>query len=516
MSGPADAATPPLVEVRGVRKVFGAVTALAGVDLDIRAGEVHALLGPNGAGKSTLVKVLAGVHQPDGGRVVLAGEEVAFANPHDARDAGIAVVYQELSLIPTLSVADNIFLGRERQWFGLARGRDMRDEARRLCAELDLDVDVTTPVGRLPFAQRQLVEIVKALSIDARVFVLDEPTSSLTPSEEAPLYTAVNRLRDRGAAIIYITHRLREVFDLSDRVTIIRDARVVGTYDTANINMATLVAGIVGEREQAASVEATGKRPRPSGDRVAALTVRGLRNHKLRGVDLEVRPGEVIGIAGLRGSGRSSLLRAVFGIDPVEKGDVLVDGGRVRSQSPADAMRAGIALVPEDRALQGLVVEQAISANICLTKLHDFATRGLISDQRMRVAARRSMSDLAIKASSERAPVRTLSGGNQQKVVFAKWMQTKPRVFLLDEPMAGIDVGAKRELGLVMRDLAAAGAAVVVVSSELEDLLDVCDSIAVFSHGRVVEQFPRDRVKSEDELHSLVQVWEAGEDHGKD
>lgn len=509
-----DGGSPALLSVRGVVKRFGAIAALTGVDLDVHGGEIHALLGQNGAGKSTLVKVVSGVHQPDEGTISVDGFPMSFADPNEARHAGIAVVYQELSLIPTLSVAANIFLGREITRRGLTDGRAMQAEAERLCDELGLDIPgANVDVQSLPFAQRQLVEIVKALSVDARIFILDEPTSSLSPGEQEALFDAIRVLRDRGAAVIYITHRLKEVFDLSDRVTVIRDAEVVAQYETAETDMNTLVAAITGAKQRnGAGLLQPGSQTRGgrSSD-VPVLVARGLRNIKLRGVDLEVYPGEVVGIAGLRGSGRSSLLRALFGIDRLDEGEITVDGSPLRLRTPKDAMAAGLALVPEDRATEGLVLGQGLSVNISLTQLDQLSSGGIINAGDIRARAREAVDQLLIKAPSTSAPMTTVSGGNQQKVVFAKWMQTSPKVFLADEPMSGVDVGAKAELAAVMERLAAEGAGVVVVSGEFEDLLDLCDRIVVFSGGRSIEEIDPSAIESENELHTIVQNLEIHE-----
>lgn len=506
-----DREAPALLSVRGIVKRFGAATALSGIDLDVRGGEIHALLGQNGAGKSTLVKVVSGVHQPDEGTLSVDGVPMAFADPNEARNAGIAVVYQELSLIPTLSVAANIFLGREITKRGLIDSRAMQAEAERLCEELGLDIPgAHVDVERLPFAQRQLVEIVKALSVDARIFILDEPTSSLAPGEQEALFAAIRMLRDRGAAVIYISHRLKEVFDLSDRVTVIRDAEVVAQYETAETDMNSLVAAITGtkQRNDRGHLLPGNETPWGRSSDAPVLVARGLRNIKLRGADLEVYPGEIVGIAGLRGSGRSSLLRALFGIDGLDEGEIIVDGLPLRLRAPKDAMEAGLALVPEDRATEGLILAQGLSANISLTQLDDLSSAGIVNRGNIRVRAREAVDQLLIKAPSTTAPMTTVSGGNQQKVVFAKWMQTGPKVFLADEPMAGVDVGAKAELAAVMQRLATNGAGVVVVSGEFDDLLDLCDRIVVFSGGRNVQEVDPSAVESENELHTIVQNTE--------
>lgn len=506
-----DREPPALLSVRGVVKRFGAVTALASIDLDVRGGEIHALLGQNGAGKSTLVKVISGVHQPDEGTLSIDGVPMLFADPNEARDAGIASVYQELSLIPTLSVAANIFLGREITRFGLTDSRAMQTEAQRRCDELGLDIPGTNvEVRSLPFAQRQLVEIVKALSVDARIFILDEPTSSLSPGEQEALFAAVRVLRDRGAAVIYITHRLKEVFDLSDRVTVISDAEIVARYETAETDMDSLVAAITGAKQGKGEGrlrlgnETFGNRS----SNVPVLVARGLCNIKLRGADLEVYPGEVVGIAGLRGSGRSSLLRALFGIDRLDEGEITVEGHPLRLRSPKDAMAAGLAFVPEDRTTEGLILGHGLSANISLTQLDDLSSCGIVNAGDIRARAHEAIDQLLIKAPSTSALMTTVSGGNQQKVVFAKWMQTSPKVFLADEPMAGVDVGAKVEIAAVIGRLAAGGAGVVVVSGEFEDLLDLCDRIVVFSGGRGIENIDPSLIKSENELHTIVQDLE--------
>ncbi|MFJ5560775.1 sugar ABC transporter ATP-binding protein [Streptomyces sp. NPDC093250] len=512
-------------------KRFGTVRVLESVDFELRAGEVHALLGQNGAGKSTLIKILAGVHSKDSGKILFGGEEVHFRTPADAKAAGVAVVYQELSLVPTMSVAANLFLGREpRKAAGVVDWRVLHREASRVLAENGLDLDPRQKVADLPFAYRQLLEIAKAVSLDARVLVLDEPTSSLTKDEEHILFTAMEGLRAKGVGIVYISHRMAEVLSVCDRVTVLRDGHDVGTYVTKEADVQTLVAGIVGpDRTEALDgVSTTGRADAPSGGAPAegapgsatrstpapstrptgrpVLELRDVRTARLNGASLAVRPGEILGLAGMVGSGRTEMLAAVFGLDRVTSGEVLLDGRPVSFRSPAQAIRAGIALVPEDRHLEGLVLGHSVERNINLTRLRAQSLRpGLVQRKESRRMAERLIERLGVKTDGPDTPVGRLSGGNQQKVVLGKWVEPLPRVLLLDEPTAGVDVGAKEEVYRLVRSLAAEGTAVVVASSELPELLSMCDHLAVVADRRVVRTLVRHDVRGEEHLHQLIQ-----------
>jgi rhamnose transport system ATP-binding protein len=477
----------PLLGLDGVSVSFGAVRALQDARLELEAGEVHGLVGENGAGKSTLVKVLAGVHGPDAGSVRLDGRDVAFAGPADARAAGIAVIYQEPTLFPDLSVAENIFMGR--QPLGRLRRIDtvaMRRRTTDLFARLGVPVDPDRPARGLSIADQQLVEIAKALSFDARVLVMDEPTAALSGVEVERLFAVARSLRDAGAAVLFISHRFDEIFDLCDRVTVMRDGRWISTDPIGVLTIDQLVRRMVG-REVSSMY--------PKGDaavREARLEVRGLtRRDSFADVTFTVHGGEIVALAGLVGAGRTEVIRAVFGVDRYDAGEVAVGGARLPPGDTAAAIAAGVALVPEDRRAQGLVMELSVERNATLPRRWSLSRLGLLLGGAERRSARTWTERLRVRAGRLSDPVSTLSGGNQQKVVLAKWLSTEPRVLIVDEPTRGIDVGTKAEVHRLLSELAAGGVAVLMVSSELPEVLGMADRILVMHEGRLVADIPR-------------------------
>ncbi|MGN9910579.1 sugar ABC transporter ATP-binding protein [Phytohabitans sp. LJ34] len=482
-----------LLTLSGVRKSFGAVHALADGQLELRAGEVHALVGENGAGKSTLVKVLAGVHAPDEGGMTLDGQPLSLSGPADARAAGIAVIYQEPTLFPDLSVAENIFMGRQ-PLRGLRRidAAAMRERTVELFARLGVRMDPDRPARGLSIADQQLVEIAKALSFDARVLVMDEPTAALSGVEVERLFAVVRSLREAGAAVLFISHRFDEVFALCERVTVMRDGRWVSTDPTADLTVGQVVRRMVGREVS----QLYPKQDTDAGDVV--LEVRGLtRAGVFDGVSFDVRAGEIVALAGLVGAGRSEVVRAVFGVDRYDSGEVVVAGQHLPRGKPAAAMAAGLALVPEDRRQQGLVMELSIERNATLTRRWSLSRLGLLGPRTEREAAHKWTQRLQVKAGHLSDPVSTLSGGNQQKVVLAKWLSTQPKVLIVDEPTRGIDVGTKAEVHRLMSQLAAEGVAVLMVSSELPEVLGMADRVLVMHEGRLVEQIARERADEE-------------------
>ena len=511
-----DADLRALVRVRGVAKSFGGVQALRGVDLEVLPGEVHALLGENGAGKSTLIKILSGVHDQDAGTVEIDGRPVRFQSPAHSREAGVAVVYQDLSLVESLSIADNLLLGREpRTRLGLLRKRRLLEEARHFLDQQGVALDARATVGSLPFAQRQMTEICKALMGHVRVLILDEPTSALTDDEERILFEAVRRATRRGVGVIYVTHRLNEVFRIADRVTVFRDGRNAGQFKTSETTMRQLVAAIVGPSHAlAAGEDADRPDPRPVAadalPRPSALLLAGVRNDRLRGVDLDVRRGEIHGLAGLVGSGRTEILEAIFGIRPPRAGTIALDGAPLSGHSPADVIALGVALVPEDRHRQGLVLEHSIARNLTLPQLPRFSRWGWLRRRAAAAQARDDMRRLSIKAPGPATPVKSLSGGNQQKVVFAKWNTPRPRVLLLDEPTVGVDVGAREEIYGLVRAAANAGTGVLIVSSDLAELLLLCDRVSIVVEGQVERTLARGSAGSAEDLHHLIQTLQTG------
>ena len=477
----------PVLALEGVSKSFGAVRALRSVSLRLYAGEAHALAGENGAGKSTLIKTLAGVHRPDEGTVLLDGAPVEFAGPADARDAGVAVIYQEPTLFPDLSVAENIFMGRQpRRSFGRVDHRAVRSAASALFARLGVAMDPDRPARGLSIADQQLVEIAKALSFDARVLIMDEPTAALTGSEVARLFAVVRTLREQGAAVLFISHRLEEIFALCQRVTTLRDGAWVASEPVDGLTEADLVERMVGRKLD----ELYPKQPAVVGE-VALEVSRLTREGVFTDVSFQVRHGEIVGLAGLVGAGRSEVARAVFGVDRWDAGGVTVGGRALRPGSPSLAMAAGLALVPEDRRAQGLVMQMSIERNIGLSGLADTSTAGLMSRRGERDRALDWATRLRVKYARLGDLVGTLSGGNQQKVVLAKWLATNPSVLIVDEPTRGIDVGTKAEVHRLLSRLAADGVAVLMISSDLPEILGMADRVLVMHEGRISAEIPR-------------------------
>jgi D-xylose transport system ATP-binding protein len=484
------------LEMRNISKSFPGVRALDGVTFDLHRGEIHALVGENGAGKSTLMKVLGGVYPyPQyGGEIVINGEEQRFSGVRDAERAGIAVIYQELSLVKEMNVAENIFLGREPRKLGVIRWEELYRRAQRLLEDLHLPIDPHTPIRNLGIGQQQLVEIAKALSQEAQILVLDEPTAALTDSEIETLFGILTKLRARGVGMIYISHKLDEVFRMSDRITVLRDGRTVGTNRTAELNEAQVISRMVGR----AVGDIFPKVDHEHGDVVFEVRNVSVEDPFITGkklvhnVSFSARRGEVLGIAGLMGAGRSDLLMAIFGAHPGRvTGEIKIEGRRVRITSPSDAIRQGIGFVTEDRKRFGLVLDQTILNNMTLAGLRRISGRFVTSVDAEAAAGNRAMKDLRVKANSVFTVAGTLSGGNQQKVVLAKWLLTNPKVLFLDEPTRGIDVGAKQEIYAEINRLAKSGLAIVLVSSELPEVLGLSDRVLVLHEGQVTGEFTR-------------------------
>ncbi|MER6951962.1 sugar ABC transporter ATP-binding protein [Nonomuraea sp. NPDC000554] len=457
----------------GIGKSFLGVRVLSGVDLEVQAGEVHAVMGENGAGKSTLMKILAGVHAPDEGTIEIDGRQVSFGHPLEAQRAGVAIIYQEFNLLPERSVAENVFLGREPSRAGLVDRTAMESATRQLLAELgETSFGPRDLVRRLSVAQQQVVEILKALSLDARIVVMDEPTAALAEHEVELLFQLVRRLQERGIAVLYISHRLREVFDLADRVTVLKDGRRVTTVPIAEVTSDDLVRLMVG-RDLGAYFP-----PRAGATGEVRLRVTGGGNDKLHGIDLELRAGEIVGVAGLQGSGRSELAKALFGAEPFTSGEMTP----CRPRSVREAVAAGIGLVTEDRKAEGLALRQSVRDNALLVaRAVGRGRQNGLSEllERVRLTPPRQDQE-----------VRYLSGGNQQKVVLAKWMTVAPTVLLFDEPTRGVDVGAKAAIHDLMRQLAEDGMAIMMISSELPELIGMSDRVVVLRDGRVTGTLP--------------------------
>lgn len=474
------------LRMTGISKSFPGIRALSDVDLDVEAGEVHAIVGENGAGKSTLMKILAGVHQPDEGSIELEGVAVRLTDPIEARRRGIGMVYQELNLVPDLTVAENILLGATPSRLGLVDRRALRDQARAVLDELDARIDTDDLVGSLTVSQQQIVEIAKVYATRPKIVVLDEPTSSLSEHETQSLFRIIGRMTDAGLAVIYISHRLREVLDISQRVTVLRDGRLVETRSTEGISAAGMIRLMVGRD----LTEIFPKREVAVGEVVISVT--GLsRSGEFDDISLTVRAGEIVGLAGLVGAGRTEVARAIFGLDDKDSGSIEVDGVVVDIRGPRDAVRAGIAYVPEDRKRDGIVPQLSIKDNISLAVLDRVSVAGWIRPGAERTLARQKAEDLTVSPPAIGPRIDTLSGGNQQKVVFAKWLAAGPRVLILDEPTRGVDVGAKADIHIIIGELAAHGTAIILISSELPEVLAVSDRIIVLHEGRISAELPR-------------------------
>ena len=493
---------PPLLAAHLITKSYAGVRALAGVSFDLLEGEVHALIGENGAGKSTLIKVMTGAVAPDSGTLAVAGHTVAAMSPATSRALGIAAIYQQPALFPHLTVAENIAFSLETgaAWRGPRRGsrigvpwrrvdwKRRRADARVLLARIGASIDPDRLVDTLSMPEQQLVEIAKAIGSAARVLIMDEPTASLSDVEVGRLFEVVARLRSEKVGIIYISHRLEEVLSIADRVTVLRDGSTVGTHARAGLQRSTLINLMIG-RELSAIFP---KRTVALGD--VALELRGVtcRSAGVHDVSLDVRQGEIVGLAGLVGSGRTELAQTVFGLTPPDSGDVLVDGQLVHVHSPAAAIEAGIGYLPEDRKQHGIVPEMAVDHNVSLADLSGISRHGMIDRAQERARAQQYVNQLRIKTSSIGAEVESLSGGNQQKVALARWLATDPKVLILDEPTQGVDVGSKSEIHGLMQELAARGLAVLMISSELPEVLGMSDRIAVMRGGTIAGVLSRE------------------------
>lgn len=500
---------PPRLVMRGISKHFGGSHALSDVTFTSEAAEVHALCGENGAGKSTLMKILAGAITDFDGEIVLNGRKVTFSGPRDAEDVGIRMIYQELNLVPELSVAANIFLGRERTWgLGFLNDRAMEDEARQLFDRLGTPISPRARVADLRIGDQQMVEIAKALATDAAILIMDEPTSALSDAEVTRLFRVIHDLRQVGTTVLYISHKMNEVFTLADRVTVLRDGAFVASVPRDQTDPSQVVRWMVGREIAALAFEhpPVSAKPRLQVKDLALPSLPGSGRPALSGLTFDVRAGEVVGIAGLLGAGRTELLEALFGacVAP-PTGSIVLDGRAIRFRSPDQAIAAGVALVTEDRKTLGLFDQMTVAENITIRHLDALAHFGVIDRREEARAVARSVQWLAIKADGGGgAAITSLSGGNQQKCILARWLLTEPKVLLLDEPTRGIDVGAKAEIYALIRRLAAQGMAILMTSSELPELLTVSDRILVLCEGRITAEFPRSEATEEAIMHAAT------------
>jgi monosaccharide-transporting ATPase len=496
----------PLLRCSGMDKSFAGVSALHDVHMSVAPGEVRALIGQNGAGKSTLIKVLTGVYRRDAGQVEFAGNPVDFTSTQDAQRHGLATIYQEVNLVPYRSVAENVCIGRARRRFGLIDWKAVNAEARERLAALDVHVDVTRPLVEYPIATQQMTAIARALSFDAKLVIMDEPTSSLAEHEVSVLLDVIRRLRDEGVAIVFVSHRLDELYAVCDTITVLRDGRTVADSPISELSRYDLVSTMLG-RELTES-ERRGRHVGTSRAAAAAtvLEARDLRRAPvLNGSTVALRRGEVVGLAGLLGSGRSETARALFGADPVTDGEIHRDGEPVRFASPQEAIRARIGFNSEDRKGEGIIPDLSVRENITLALLPRLIRRGIVDRARQQEIVDRFIKRLDIKLASPDQKIGELSGGNQQKVLLARWLCTDPEVLILDEPTRGIDVGAKQEIQNLVRELADDGLSVLLISSELEELITDCDRVVVLRDGATVAELEGEDISEKSMLHAMAE-----------
>ncbi len=472
-----------ILEIKNITKRFPGVLALNDVSFNIKRGEVHVLIGENGAGKSTLMKILSGVYQPNNGLIYMNDEEVKFNNPKEAQDAGISIIYQEFSLIPYLNAVENIFLGREIIKNGILAKRKMKKEAKNLLKKLDVDINLDVPVSQLSVAEQQFIEITKAVSINDSILILDEPTATLTKNETELLFNLIRNLKDNGTTMIYISHHLEEVFEIGDRLTCLRDGEWVGTEEVSNLDENKIIRMMVGRDIK----DAFPSRDYETDTNDTVLEVIGLqRNESDSEINFNLRRGEILGVAGLVGSGRTEMVRSIIGADKVYQKDINIEGKKVDINSPADALEVGIGLIPESRKSQGLILDLSVKKNISIASLRKLLKQNFFLDKKTeKQKVVQLINDLNIKTPSMEQEVKNLSGGNQQKVVLAKWMGTETKVLIFDEPTRGIDVGAKVEIYKLMNKLIDEGISIIMISSELPEVLGVSDRIMVMHKGKI-------------------------------
>jgi ABC-type sugar transport system ATPase subunit len=487
----------PLLQISQIVKDYPGVRAVDHASFDLQAGEVHALVGENGAGKSTLVKIMAGVVQPDAGQIYLKGVLTHLRNGQDAYKAGFSFIHQELNLISFLNAPENIFLGHPypKNQAGLINWKALSQKTLDIFATLGVDIPVNLPAGRLTPGEQSMVAIARAFALDASIYVMDEPTASLSSKEVENLFEVIQTLKSKGRTVFYISHRLEEIFQITDRVTVMRDGKTVGTFKTEDLDKKTLISHMIGRDLTQYYPPATGK----PGDVI--FEARGAGNQNVSGINFKLHAGEVLGIAGLIGSGRSELLHMLYGLDPVEHGELVLFGKEFSPSSPASSIRQKVVLVPEERRTQGLVMGHSITENIVLPHLHHLARfHTFTSKAKERVISKKLSADVCLKTVSVKNSVSTLSGGNQQKVVFARWMVDDVNVLLLDEPTRGVDVGARFEIYSLIRDMAAKGAGILLVSSDLQEIMGLSDRIVVMREGQLVAEMANENLTKYDIL----------------
>ena len=496
-----------ILEMKGIDKSFPGVHALDHVDLEIRKGEVLALMGENGAGKSTLMKILTGVYTKDAGQVIVDGKEVCYNNPQEAEKAGIVFIHQELNVLFDLTVEENMFLGKEiKKVFGICDRKAMRKRVQEILDMLGVDIDPTQRMDELSIGQQQMIEIAKALMVDAKVLIMDEPTAALTQSETEVLFKVVNSLRQKGVSIVYISHRMEEIFELCDRITILRDGTYIDTKRIADIDMNDIVKMMIGRE--------IGERYPVRNSKIGdvAFEVKNLNcPGAFENVSFEVRAGEVLGVSGLMGAGRTEIMQAIFGNMPNVTGQLFLDGKEIKNKNPQQAIENGIGFITEDRKVEGLMLEESIMKNISLANLGRISNGGVINKRKEQELVNKGIEELRIRCFGPQHECNNLSGGNQQKVVFAKWIYTNPKVLILDEPTRGVDIGAKKEIYNIINELAAKGVAIIMVSSELPEVLGMSDRVMVVREGEVRGILNKEEANQE----SIMTLATGGELNGK-
>ncbi|MGV3084878.1 sugar ABC transporter ATP-binding protein [Enterococcus dispar] len=485
--------TEEVLKMTDISKHFGGTKALDGIHFSLKKGEIHALLGENGAGKSTLIKVLGGIHQPDRGEIFINGEQEIIDGINKARELGIGVIHQEIVLVPHLSIVDNLFLGREISGqFGIKNQKEMRKKAQEMIAAIGLKMDVDKRVGELNIAQQQMLEIVKAISFNVKILVMDEPTSSLSEEEVQKLFEIIEILKQKDVSIIYISHRLDELFAISNRITVIRDGSYVGTKETKTTNSKELVSMMVGRNLESFYVKDDTKR-----EEVVLAVSKLSKNGTFNNISFDVHKGEILGFSGLVGAGRSEIMDAIFGVTSFDSGQIKLNDKIVHFKNPEQAIDAGIAMVPEDRKKQGLVLIKSVGFNMTLASIEHYKKGVLISERKRLAVIQDYINKLHVKTASIETEVGSLSGGNQQKVVIGKWLATQPQLLILDEPTRGVDVAARQEIYGVINELAKDGLAIIMISSDLPEIVNMCDKVCVVREGNLVEKLTKDEITQE-------------------
>ncbi len=491
-----------ILSVKNISKSFPGVKALDEVSIDIRRGTVHGIVGENGAGKSTLMKILSGVYTRNSGSITFDGEDIKSTTPHKSMSMGLSIIYQELNIVSTMTVGENIFLGRFKEMHGM---RGTHAKAKELLISIGSTIDTNTMVGDLSVSEKQMVEIAKALSFDSKLIIMDEPSSSLTDDEMKHLVKIIHQLKERGISIIYISHKLDEIFDFCEIVTVMRDGKVITTKPIGEITRSEMITKMVGRSIENEFPE----RPRNVGDTL--MEVRSINTKKLKNVSFELKKGEILGFVGLVGAGRTEIVRAIFGADRTFGHEILIDGKLVKIKTPNDAKRAGISLVPEDRKLQGLILPFTVESNISLASLDRLTTTmGFLKKGKEKIMAERQIKALNIKTPSVKTRVESLSGGNQQKCVVGRWMELEPRILIMDEPTRGIDVGAKYEIYLLMKDIVKNGGSVILISSELPEVLNMSNRVLTICDGRITGEFDPEQASASEIMEKAFEFSDKG------